>query len=513
MQLDLAGLVDGTYTVTVQAVDSHGVLGDPITLAYTLVPPAPVASGSPASPSASRTPSWTLTDGAVDVVGYACSAAGPGGITAPVSCSSGSALALDLSGLPIGLYTVTVQARDSVGALGAPATLTFLLVPPPPTVVSAPASPLNSRTPSWTVTDFVSGVTYTCTATGPSGVGVDCAGSTVRLNLVGAVDGTYTVSILAVDALGHTSDPTRPLVVSYLLDTAAPIAPTVGVTPSPSQGRTATFTITGVEPTGTVACQLSAPAGSTVSVPAACGSGATLDLTGQPDGRYTLRVTVTDVAGNTNAPTFATYVLDTTPPVAPIASIVTPGKDVTPTPTVIVEQGVSLTCAIQRYFLPVATVACGLDGTVDLSAFGDGEYEISMWATDAAGNVGPASAPYIYLLDTVAPTTPTLTAPASPSPVVDPVWRWNAEDDTTGTCTVTDASGDVVTGPVACANMFTDSSPHCRTASTPSPLCSRIPPGTCRPLRRPCSSSTGPLRCRRRSCRRPRRATPRPRAG
>ena len=110
-----------------------------------------------------------------------------------------------------------------------------------------------------------------------------------------------------------------------------------------------------------------------MTVPVACGSGATIDLTGQPDGGYTLRVTVTDVAGNTNAPTFATYVLDTTAPVTPIASITSPGNDVTPTPTVIGESGVTLTCAIQRYFLPVATVACGTDGTVDLSAFGDGE--------------------------------------------------------------------------------------------------------------------------------------------
>ena len=286
-----------------------------------------------------------------------------------------------------GLYTVTVQARDSLGALGDPASFTFVLVPPPPTVVSAPASPLNSRTPTWTVTDFVSGVTYSCSVTGPSTAGVDCSGSTVRLDLGGAVDGVYTVSILAVDGPGTPATPHNHCVVTYRLDTTAPVAPALGVTPSPSQGRSATFTISGVEPLGTVSCQLIVPTGATVTVPAACGSGATIDLTGQPDGRYTLRVTVTDVAGNTNAPTFVTYVLDTTAPTAPIATIASPGNDVTPTPTVIVEPGATLTCAIQRYFLPVATVACGTDGTVDLSACGDGEYEISVWATDAAGNV------------------------------------------------------------------------------------------------------------------------------
>ena len=35
VKLDLSGLVDGTYTVVVQAVDSLGRAGDPVTLSFT----------------------------------------------------------------------------------------------------------------------------------------------------------------------------------------------------------------------------------------------------------------------------------------------------------------------------------------------------------------------------------------------------------------------------------------------------------------------------------------------
>jgi hypothetical protein len=455
VQLDLTGLVDGSYTVTVRAIDRRGALGDPLTLTYRLVPPAPSVTSSPATPSASRTPSWTLTDGAVGAVTYDCSTVGPNGITAPVSCGATPSVSLDLTGLPDGLYTVTVRARDSLGALGDATSFTYLLVPPSPTVVAAPASPLNSRQPVWTLTDDVAGVTYECTANGPTAVTVTCAGSTATLDLAAAVDGVYSIAIVAVDSLGHSSDPAAPLRVSYVLDTTPPAAPLVSVTPSPSQGRTVRYVIGGVEPGGTVICSFTAPLGATVSVPSACGTGVTLDLTGQPDGSYVLRVTVRDIAGNTSAATVSTYVLDTTAPVAPVATIASPGNDVTPTPTLVVEPGATLTCVIQRYFLTVATLPCGTDGTVDLSAFGDGEFQISLWATDAAGNVGPVSAPYTYLLDTVAPAAPVLTSPASPSPVTDPVWRWTTQPDTTTTCTVTAGDGAVVQGPVACTDLFT----------------------------------------------------------
>ncbi|MDQ1695329.1 MAG: large repetitive protein, partial [Frankiaceae bacterium] len=60
----------------------------------------------------------------------------------------------------------------------------------------------------------------------------------------------------------------------------------------------------------------------------------------------------------------------------------------------------------------------------------------------------------VYLLDTSAPAVPVLTAPASPSPIEQPVWIWTAESGVTAVCTVTDSTGKVVQGPVVCSSPF-----------------------------------------------------------
>jgi hypothetical protein len=301
------------------------------------------------------------------------------------------------------------------------------------------------------VTDPEAGVTYVCSVSGPSAATVTTCGPTTKLSLQGA-DGTYTVTISAVDAAGNVSASTT---ATYVLDTTAPAQPGVSVTASPAQGRHASFTISGVESGGTVTCSLSVPAGATVTVPASCGPGVSLDLTGQPDGRYTLTVTVTDAAGNTSVAGVASYVLDTTAPAAPVVTPPTnPSNDVTPTFGIVAEPGATLTCSVARFFQTVWSGPCPPDGTFDLSGYGDGEFELTVFATDAAGNVGPSST-VVYLLDTTAPDRPVLTAPASPSPVTRPMWLWTAEAGTTSTCTITNSDGTVVVGPVDCTSPWT----------------------------------------------------------
>src|SRR5204862_291898 len=120
---------------------------------YTLVPPAPTATASPTSPASNRNPSWTLTDGAVGPVSYVCSASGPAGSTPVAVCGAGSTVSLDLTGQPDGVYTLSVQARDSLGQPGAAPSLSYTLVPPAPAATASPTSPASNRHPSWTLTD------------------------------------------------------------------------------------------------------------------------------------------------------------------------------------------------------------------------------------------------------------------------------------------------------------------------------------------------------------------------
>ena len=169
--------------MVVQAVDSLGVAGDPVTLSFTLLPAAPTVVTPPTSPSSTRTPSWVITNDDVDFDHYSCTSAVP-----VLSCTS--TIKLNLAGLVDGTYTVTVQAVDSLGVAGDPVTLSFTLLPAAPTVVTPPVSPASTRTPSWVITnDDVDFDHYLCNSAVPV---LSCT-STMQLNLAGLVDGTYSV--------------------------------------------------------------------------------------------------------------------------------------------------------------------------------------------------------------------------------------------------------------------------------------------------------------------------------
>jgi hypothetical protein len=482
VQLALSGLPNGTYLVSV-TVTANGQTSAAATGSYRMIPPAPIVNPPAKSANSDRSPVFSVSGLDPDGSQITCTVTGPAGtgaLACAVTWTPGAATAtigLNLAGLPDGRYTisVTVTADGQVSPAG---TASYMLIPPPPSVVTSPVTPDNNRQPSWTVTDALAGVSYRCSAVGPSVVQVSCAGGTVVLDLASADDGIYTVQVLAVDGVGNTSDPTIPLVLSFTLDTTAPPAPKVSVTPSPSKSRTPTWTVSGIDTPNVEVCSIIGPTGATVATPV-CGSTVTVDLTGQPDGSYTLKVQSKDPVGNISTAVTATFVLDTTPPVPPTIQGPSTGNTHTPIFTITTEPGVTFTCTVERNFLPVSSGPCGPaasgsavqsavrllvlgtsdSGTVyqvlvDLGNQPDGDFEITIAVTDAAGNTSKGVT-VDYILDTVAPGTPSLSSPASPSPVTDPVWRWTADQDTTEICTLTRIDGTVVASSPDCGNSYT----------------------------------------------------------
>src|SRR5204863_9270242 len=98
------------------------------------------------------------------------------------------------------------------------------------------------------------------------------------------------------------------------------------------------------------------------------------------------------------------------------------------------EAGATTQC---RLFLGGSAVTawsnCTSPKTYNLS-FGDGSYTVQVAATDPAGNLGPAGSSPAYLLDTQAPSAPTLSGPSSPGKATTVTYTFTAEAGATTEC-------------------------------------------------------------------------------
>ena len=111
-------------------------------------------------------------------------------------------------------------------------------------------------------------------------------------------DSTTTFYATATDTFGTVSGCSATS-VTYVEDSTAPNAPTIGTSPtSPASGRSPSWSFT-AELGATIECRLTSGSGGTLSDWAACTSPKSYSLTGQADGSYVLDVRATDAAGNT----------------------------------------------------------------------------------------------------------------------------------------------------------------------------------------------------------------------
>ena len=431
---DLSGEPDGTYTLSVRAVDEVGLRSTAGAASYVLDTGAPAAATvtAPASPSRTTNPSFTFTGEAGSTASCTVTS-GATTVSGPAACSS--PVVVDLSARPDGSYTLAVVLTDVAGNTGPAGTAAYVLdraAPAAPVLTSTPASPSPVTTPSWSFT-AEAGATTTCTVTGPSGGTVSAGSCTSPYTTSLPGDGTYTLTVTATDAAGNTSAAASD---DYTLDTAAPVPPTLTAPSSPGTSTSPAWGVVTAE--GTSSCQLTS-GGTVVVAWTDCTSGFTTTI-GGADGDYTLSARTTDAAGNTSATVTSTYVLDRTAP-AP-AVVVAPASPATGRQPVFTitgsESGLTATCSVTGAASPVSGASCsaplgGAPFTVDLTGAPDGDYVLTVRVTDAAGNATDASsAP--YTLDTTAPNAVLVTAPTSPGSERIVTWTLVGDPDATLEC-------------------------------------------------------------------------------
>ncbi|MDP8975474.1 MAG: hypothetical protein M3N28_03750, partial [Actinomycetota bacterium] len=238
----------------------------------------------------------------------------------------------DLSTQPDGTYTLSVRQTDAAANTSATATSGYTLdraVPVAPTLTAPSPNPGNDATPTWSFSGEA-GAAFECELTNGATV-VSAFGpctSPHSPDLAAQPDGTYTLSVRQTDAAANTS---ATATSGYTLDRSAPTPPVVVSGPgSGGSDPTPRWVFSG-EPGVTFTCELRM-GGEVVSPATSCTSPASYDLSGQPDGTYTLVLVQTDPAGNTSAPTTTDYTLDRSAPPPPAGQPAGGGGDTAPAP-------------------------------------------------------------------------------------------------------------------------------------------------------------------------------------
>jgi hypothetical protein len=398
---------DGAHTFTVKGRDVAGNEAQAVrTWTLDTVPPTATLTGPPTNGSvtSSRSTSFTfsLDAGAGPGAITQCRLVGPG-----VNEAFAAAGCANRTNLADGAYQFSVRGVDAAGNPGGPATIGWTIDTQGPAVAW-----LASSTPADGATTTSPNVSYAWTFANP----VDAPGGQLQFSLDGTTwtagstfvgtfttQGTNTFRARGIDAAGNIG-PT--LARTMILDNVPPVV-VLGGTPA-NNGATNvatafTFAFNPAEPaTSVLEC-------STDGAPFA--AAACVNRT-YPDGQHTLVLRGHDAAGNPSAPKTVAFTFDT---VQPTASF-----NFSDPPNGSVSNKTNWRYVAISNESPV-TFQCTLDGTIALPALCDGSvtvmtqgvHSIVARAVDAAGNVGPPSAPISFTLDSLGPTINVLTKPVN----------------------------------------------------------------------------------------------------
>jgi large repetitive protein len=227
------------------------------------------------------------------------------------------------------------------------------------------------------------------------------------------VSGPHVFRVRA--AVGALVDPVG-ATVNWIIDTVSPNAPSILTPANGSRSNNATPIVTGTaEPNSTVTVSID---GVVVgNVPAGVGGAFSFALTTSlNDGTHVVTATSRDAAQNVSpASNPNVFVVDTTPPAAPIIVVPANGATVgSPNPTIAGTAEPLATVTIRVDGLVVGSVVADASGNFSLSTTLNlmaGSHSASAQATDVVGNTGPMSALTIFTVDLAVLDTGFLSTP------------------------------------------------------------------------------------------------------
>ncbi|MEI6801326.1 MAG: Ig-like domain-containing protein, partial [Pseudomonadota bacterium] len=365
---------------------------------------------------------------------------GTGATSTTVGATANYSLAFAPLANQLGSSTVTVTATDNLGGTSS-RTFTFTVQSVPAPVISTWGSDTGSSSSDGITSDNT--ISLSGTASYVAGATVEIFDGTTSLgtatvNANGTWSFTTTAAQTADGAHNYTVKLSQPGLgtsqasnaIAVTVDTAAPGAPVLtGISLDTGSSNSDKITSDNtIDLTGT------AEAGSTVKIydngtlvgtVVANASGIwTLPSTGTlADGAHAFTFTATDTAGNTSVVGSSTVTIDTSTPAVPTITMVgddtgssaTDGitKDSTLTVKGAAEPGVTVTLYNGSTVLGSAVADANGNYIIVTSTLADGSYNLSVQASDAAGNTSAGSAAVAIVIDTITPSAPAISGPAS----------------------------------------------------------------------------------------------------
>lgn len=374
----------GTYTFYVKASDAAGNESESATFTWTIdttPPPAPSIDTQPPNPSGSSDASFTFHDPEPGVT-ISCRHDG----LPFADCSSGSQ---SYGGLPDGLHTFDVQARDAAGNPSGVASYSWAIdasPPSPPTITSAPANPSGSGDATFTFSgDGDPTASLLCQI--DNGTFTDC--SSGSKSYAGLPDGPRTFGVKEVDKFGHSSGVTT---YTWTIDTVHPLVTLTDKPPLLTNRTTASLSFTANQPASTFQCRLDGGSFDGCTSPRL--------YNGLGNGSHTFAVRAKSL-GNVGLTTTYTWRVDTVPPQTAIASV-PPAQSTSPIANFTFtssETGSSFSCSLDSAgFAPCVSPKT-------YAGLGDGAHVFRVQAVDAAGNVDASASTYAWQIRGVGPPT------------------------------------------------------------------------------------------------------------
>lgn len=421
----LTPLGEGTHSLTVTATDASGNQSD-ASAAFALT----VDTSAPDAPTVRPSNGAGLMGTAEPGTTVNLDLNGDGTVDATVTAdSAGEWQYVPDTQLADGA-TVIVTASDEAGNVSPAASVTIDAdVPVAPTITGIldDAAPLigplangaasNDSQPTLSGTAEAGSTVYLYDNGAQIGTATADASGNWSFTPPALADGSHSFTVTASDDAGNISGPSSPFVVT--VDTVAPGAPTL----NPTDGTTISGT---AEAGAIIALDTNGDGTAEATATADADGGWTVGL-GTPLGNgTTVSATASDAAGNSSGP--ATVVvntgIDSTPPpiplfasatddVAPLQAALTSGATTNDAQPLLAGSGVEAGAFVSIYDNGTLLGSGTVDGAgnwsfTPTSPLGEGTHSLTVTATDAAGNESAPSAPFLLIVDTVAPGAPTI---------------------------------------------------------------------------------------------------------